>query len=193
MVDHQPLAVPALERVGGEECGHRDLAPRVGEDVLAAGEPGEVALHVHVDVADAEAHLVAVPEDGLPGLAHRVPAREQAPAGVDAADVIAVRPDRDPSARCRGSRPRGRSARWRSSTSATSSSGLSPDMSRPGPRRREGRTSGSSRAPGQGPSAQMPVSGAKTAPWVAQTRKRPSSVRNSLGHSRAACRRAGSG
>lgn len=42
--------------------------------------------------------------------------------------------------------------------------------------------SGVSEAPGHGPEMQRPVSGTYTAPWVAQIRCRPSSVKNSLGH-----------
>src|SRR5713226_2386718 len=93
VVDHQPLAAGApLEDVGGEYGGHRDVAPRLRQDVLGAGDPAESALDVGVDIPDAEAHLVTVLEDGLPRTAHRLPPREHAPARVHAPDVNAVSP-----------------------------------------------------------------------------------------------------
>src|ERR671935_1427056 len=92
-MNHQPLATPALEHIRGEERRHRDLAARMGEDVLAAGHPGQVTIDVDAGSGDAEAHLAAVSEDRLPGLAHGVPARQQTPARMDTADMLAVGPD----------------------------------------------------------------------------------------------------
>src|SRR6185295_2519128 len=93
VVDEQPLPVASLEDVGGQDRRHRDVAAGLGQDVLGAGDPAEAALHERVDVGDAEAHLLAVLEDDLPGVPHRLPAREHAPARVHAAHVVLVGPD----------------------------------------------------------------------------------------------------
>src|SRR3989441_6401132 len=93
VVEHHPPAVGlALEDVRGDDRGDRHATPHLGEDVLGAGDPGEAARDGELDVADGEADLARVVEDGLPRGPDVVPAGEQGPARVHALDVLAVRP-----------------------------------------------------------------------------------------------------
>src|SRR5262245_38601313 len=92
-MDHQPLSTRSLEHVRCEERRHRNPIARAREDVLRADDPRQVGVHVHVDVGDAEAHLTAALEDGVPRLADSFPPGQERPAGVDAANVVGVRPD----------------------------------------------------------------------------------------------------
>src|SRR5262249_31264860 len=68
------------------------VALGLGENALGAGDPRQIRLDVDVDLADGEAHLALILEDGVPGLADGLPAREQRPAGVNAPHALAVRP-----------------------------------------------------------------------------------------------------
>ena len=93
MVDEEPVTARALEEVRRQERRHGHLPAGMREDVLRAGDPPEVGVHVGAHVADAEAHLPAALEDGVPRFPHGVPAREQRPARMNAPDVVRVRPD----------------------------------------------------------------------------------------------------
>ena len=93
MVDEEPVAAPPLEDIRREEGRHGHLPSGMREDVLRAGDPAEVGVDVGAHVADAEAHLPASLEDGVPRFPHRVPAHEQRPARMNAPDVVRVRPD----------------------------------------------------------------------------------------------------
>ena len=92
VMDEPPALVVALEQVGGEDGRHTHAATDLGQDVLGAGDPGEVATDVHVDLGQREAHLLGVREDRLPRRADGVPAAQQWPARVHAARVLAVHP-----------------------------------------------------------------------------------------------------
>src|SRR5215813_5572995 len=176
---HLPAVVLALEDVRGDDRGDRHAASHLREDVLGTGDPGETARDGELDVADGEADLTRVVKDGLPGSADVVPADEQRPPRVDALHVVAVRPhllhlgeierlecavearvgllDFEP--------PAGHDSGHETTTWS--------------PSRRTTRVVSAS--PAHGPATQRPESGSKRAPWVEQTKTRPSSLRNSLG------------
>src|SRR5947208_237352 len=95
VVDQAPAAVvAALEDVGREHRRDGHALADLREDVLRAGDPGEVAHHLGEDLRDREAHLGRALEDGLPRGPHGLPADEERPAGMDALHVLAVGPDR---------------------------------------------------------------------------------------------------
>src|SRR5262245_28033063 len=182
MVDHAPPLGPALEHVGRQDRGDGEAAPDLGEDVLGARHPPEVAGGGGAYVGEREAHLGGVFEDRLPRRAHRLPADQERPARMHTLHVLAVRPHLvHPREIPRLERlvavpvgllvlgevaHRGPVAAGRHTTSVSPSSASG---------------SGVSRSPTHGPAVHRPLIGSKTAPWVEQISARPSSLKNSLG------------
>src|SRR5215510_12238258 len=92
MEDHAPPRPRSLEDIGHEDGSDRDVALELREDVLRARHPGESTVHPYLNVRESEPELPAVLEDGLPGLPHVFPAGQEAPTGMDAAHVVRVPP-----------------------------------------------------------------------------------------------------
>ena len=178
--DHAPARPRPLVDIGHEDGGDGDIALELGEDVLRAGDPGDSTFDADLHIGQGEAQLPAVLEDGTPRLAHRLPAREETPARMDAAHVVGMAPHRihglEVLALDGAVEPRvgllhlGVLLVGSQLGHVTTSDGPSTSTAR-----------ASRAAPGQGPSTQMPVSFSKIAPWVEQMRWPPSSVMNSLG------------
>src|ERR687897_215006 len=84
----------AAEDVGGQHLGvlHVGAAGPAREDVLGAGDPGGIGVHVDLDVGEDELDVGRVGEDGCPGPAHLGPAADHVPARVDAADLVVMLP-----------------------------------------------------------------------------------------------------
>src|SRR5215469_7137201 len=92
MEDHAPARPRALEHIGHEHGGDGDVPLELGEDVLRSRHPGEPPIHSHLDVRESESQLPAILEDRLPGLPNALPAGDKAPPGMDAAYVVGMPP-----------------------------------------------------------------------------------------------------
>src|SRR5262249_3216647 len=92
VVHEAPAVGAALEEIGREHGGDREPALDLREDVLGAGDPGQVAARAGAHVGQGEAHLAGVLEDRRPRRPHRLPADQDGPAGMDALHMLVVRP-----------------------------------------------------------------------------------------------------
>src|SRR5262245_2653214 len=176
---HLPAVGLALEDVRRDDRRDRHAASHLGEDVLGAGDPGETARDGELHVADGEADLARVVEDGLPGRAHVLPSGQQRPARVDALDVLAVRPDLLHLGEIEGLERAVEARIGLFDLEAPAHHGSGQETTTSSPSRWTAR--GVSASPAHGPATQRPVSGSNSAPWVEQTKRRPSSLQNSLG------------
>src|SRR4029450_10690591 len=111
---------------------------------------------------------------------HRLPPREESPAGMDAAHVVGMAPHRVHGLEILAFNGAVESRIGLLHLGVLLVGGqLGHVTTSDAPSTSTARTSRA--APGQGPSTQMPVCFSKMAPWVEQTRGPPSSVMNSLG------------
>src|SRR5206468_84585 len=92
VVDQPPAVGSALEQIRREDRGDREASVDFREDVLRAGDPGQVAARAGANVREREPHLGGVLEDRRPRGAHGVPADQDGPTRVDTLHVLAVRP-----------------------------------------------------------------------------------------------------
>src|SRR5215813_3094896 len=169
MKDHAPPRPRALEDIGHEDGGDRDVSLELRENVLRARHPGESTVHLYLNVRESEPELPAVLEDGLPGLPHALPAREEAPAGMNTAHVVGVPPQLVHGLEIAALDGAVEAIVGLLDLGMLLVGGQHGTLTTSTPRS-SSTTRDSRRAPGQGPSTHTPVACSKMAPWVEQMR-----------------------